>query len=214
MWHIIVVLLSFVVAFFPAKLWFSSQPWRVGWIFTVIFALISYIPWIKNNWKSWFVSLVAVMVFWVIIESIWVVTCYPYWCFEYSNLLGPKIWGIVPYLLIFTWPPLVIARYSIGRKICDYRLNYMSIALIGLVFTDLLLDPLAITIWLWNYPEWGFRFGVPLSNFAGWCLSWSVSLLLIDMLIWKAYNKSILYIDTMLITLSFFLGCVVRNFIL
>ena len=57
-------------------------------------------------------AIIAVSLFGYIIESVGVLTCFPYGCFAYSGQLGPKIAGIVPRMLLFTWPPLVIGVWS------------------------------------------------------------------------------------------------------
>ena len=62
--------------------------------------------------KKGLLAIIAVSLFGYIIESVGVLTCFPYGCFAYSDQLGPKIAGIVPWMLLFTWPPLVIGVWS------------------------------------------------------------------------------------------------------
>jgi putative membrane protein len=45
---------------------------------------------------------------------------------------------------------------------------------------DLVLDPAAVALGLWQYSAAGVYYGVPLSNFAGWILSASVATVLVD----------------------------------
>jgi Predicted membrane protein len=43
----------------------------------------------------------------------------------------------------------------------------------------LVLDPAAVSLGIWSYSK-GFYYGVPWSNFAGWILSGSVALMLLE----------------------------------
>jgi putative membrane protein len=45
---------------------------------------------------------------------------------------------------------------------------------------DLVLDPGAVAIGFWIYPDGGLYYGVPWSNYAGWVLSATVSVALFD----------------------------------
>ena len=98
----------FLVAFFPAYLGYQEQHAWVGYVFTIGFALSSYIPFLRDYKRQWWIALVVLILFGYTIESIGVLTCLPYGCFAYSNQLWPKLLGIVPRLLAFTRPPLVI----------------------------------------------------------------------------------------------------------
>lgn len=203
-----------LIAFFPAYFGFDSHPWWVWGIWTIWFALLVYIPRCKHQWQQWTIWLLAIIISWVIIESIGVATCYPYWCFEYSWMLWPKIFGMVPYMLIFTRPPLVLARYSIIRH---YNISGRKLFIcwaLWLVATDLILDPLAVAIWLRSYPWWWIWFWVPYTNYVGWFISWCISLWLLHQIIKKSYQHTVIYRETMVYTLVFFASYLLRRFIL
>ena len=104
------------MAFFPAYFGYLTERSRVGYVSTVIFALTTYVPRIRDRGQKGFFSLLSLCLFGLIIESIGVLTCRPYGCFEYSQQLGPKLFDIVPYLLVFTWPPLVIGVRSVVKN--------------------------------------------------------------------------------------------------
>ena len=95
-------------AFFPAYLGYQSEHARVGYIFTLGFALASYIPFLKEYARAGWIALASIILFGYSIESIGLLTCFPYGCFDYSEQLGIQLFGVVPLMLAFTWPPLVL----------------------------------------------------------------------------------------------------------
>lgn len=185
-----------LVSFFPAYLGYQAQHAWVGYIFTIAFALSAYVPYLRDHGKRWWIALVLLAVFGYSIESVGVLTCFPYGCFAYSDQLWPKIFDIVPRILAFTRPPLVVWIWH-----QTLRLRHLSPATrihswqggkekvwrksrivwwMGLVLVDLVLDPIAVMMGLWSYPWWWFRFGVPLSNFAGWMLSGTIGIMILS----------------------------------
>ena len=57
-------------------------------------------------------SLLALAAIAYAIETVGVVTGFPYGDFRYSDVLGPKVLGVVPYLLPVTYLPLVIGAVA------------------------------------------------------------------------------------------------------
>lgn len=119
-------------------------------------------------------SILAVSAFAFAIESVGVATGFPYGTFSYGDALGPKLFGLVPYLLPVTYVPLVIgavaATWSPGSP--APRVLLSALLLVGI---DAVLDPGATALGFWVWPGGGPYYGVPLSNFAGWLLSGAVS---------------------------------------
>jgi putative membrane protein len=210
---VIVYLFILCSAFFPAYLWYQPEHAWVGYIFTIGFALSCYIPFLKDYQRAWWIGLVGVVVFGYIIESIGVLTCFPYGCFWYSEQLGIKLFDIVPLMLAFTRPPLVLWIWSYVKNIFWHWWKMWLAGWIGLVFIDLILDPIAVMIWLWSYPGWGFWFGVPLSNFAGRMLSGTISMIILDYSVRNTYTKK-LYMHGLWMTMTFFVWYALWKFII
>src|SRR3712207_3428042 len=57
-------------------------------------------------------SLLALGAFGYAIETTGVVTGFPYGPFYYGDALGPKVAGLVPYLLPLSWVPLVLGAVA------------------------------------------------------------------------------------------------------
>ena len=120
----------------------------------------------------------AVSAFAYAIESVGVTTGFPYGPFSYNEALGPKLFGLVPYLLPVTYVPLVI-----GAAAAAWGPNRLAprilIAALLLVLIDGVLDPGATALGFWTWTEGGPYYGVPLINSAGWLLSGIVSAVLL-----------------------------------
>ena len=120
------------------------------------------------------ISLLAVSAFAYAIESVGVKTGFPYGAFFYDDALGPKLLGLVPYLLPVTYVPLVIGAVAAAWAPVRPAPRVLLSALL-LVLIDAVLDPGATALGFWTWPGGGPYYGVPLGNFAGWLLSGAVS---------------------------------------
>ena len=115
----------------------------------------------------------------LLFESLGVATGYIYGPYHYTDGLGPKFLGLVPFLIPLAWfmmmyPSLVIADRLLPEHWESARLRRLATAALGGVIMtawDLSLDPLMVasTHWVWEIK--GSYFGVPLQNFVGWWLT-------------------------------------------
>lgn len=119
------------------------------------------------------------------VEFVGVLTGYPYGAFEYGVDLGPMIGGQVPAALPLFFIPLVVNAYLLcllslgglaGRA--RFRVPVVIVAVIGL---DLALDPAAVSLGFWSYDGGGAYYGVPWLNYAGWVLSATVAVAVLDL---------------------------------
>ena len=195
-----------LAAFFPAYMWYMQQYAWIWYVTTVIFALLTYVPLVQSYGMRWFYMISSLAIVWLVIESIGVLTCIPYGCFVYSEQLWPKLLSIVPYMLVCTWPPLVIGIWSIARKYYNIWHLRWIIGAIWLVLVDLVLDPLAVLMWLWSYPSgWWWRW-VPRSNFWWRLISGFIWMMLIDLILWDSYIDHKYYTAWLITTLLFFIS--------
>lgn len=92
----------------------------------------------------------------------------PFGAYEYTDALGPKVFG-VPLVMAFAW--MTLAGY-VKQMLARFRLAAwveIVVAAAWLTAFDLLIDPLASNqLGYWRWAERGAYFGVPLKNFAGW----------------------------------------------
>jgi len=122
-------------------------------------------------------SLLTLSAFGYAIETTGVLSGFPYGPFYYGDSLGPKLAGLVPYLLPLSWGPLVIgavAATAAPEGKCASRrpraLHIFSAAVL-LTLVDGVLDPGAASLGFWVWPEGGIYYGVPVTNYLGWLFS-------------------------------------------
>jgi putative membrane protein len=117
------------------------------------------------------------------IEFVGLRTGWPYGDFHYAIDLGPTVAGVPVGLPVF-FLPLVCNAYLLCLLLLGPRARAASVRLptvIGTVVAmDLVLDPGAVALGFWTYPAGGAVYGVPFSNFAGWVLSATVTVLVLD----------------------------------
>lgn len=163
--------LFFFAAYFPVR--FPQMPGSgVGsYVATFSIALPAFVALFRYlGARRAALALLALSAFAFVIETFGVVTGYPYGHFFYGDALGPKAFGIVPYLLPVSYGPLVIGAVAAAWTRRNRMLYVLGAALL-LTLMDGVLDPGAATLGFWVWPEGGPYYGVPLSNYAGWLLS-------------------------------------------
>ena len=201
----LLALWCFCMAFFPAYLGHNPQLAWIGWLTTIVFALSTFVPFIKEHTKQWIIALLTLSIFGYAIESIGVLSCFPYGCFAYSEQLGEKLFWLVPYLLIFTRPPLVIGVWSwlrtksyTGRQLCLLG----GVCLLGI---DLILDPIAVRMGMRSFTQTGRWFGIPWTNFAGWVLSGTVWVAILEYFLTQEQIQKA-YLTGLFLFMSFFVS--------
>ena len=96
----------------------------------------------------------------------------PFAPYEYTDRLGPKILGDVPWFIPTSWYALALLCYDLGGRL---RVGVAGRAVAMAVFMivwDVALDPAMNqgggTFIFWNYPGGGPFFGMPWVNWYGW----------------------------------------------
>ena len=97
--------------------------------------------------------------------------------YQYHEDLLPRVAGGVPLFIPLSWfvlayAPLVLLRRFEGDQWRNGGIQMLwtkvSLCSLGLVATDLFLDPLAVSVHAWTWEEQGHYLGVPLRNYFGW----------------------------------------------
>jgi uncharacterized membrane protein len=117
----------------------------------------------------------------------------PFGPYEYTNLLGPKAAGLVPWLIPLSWFSMAIPSYALASRALEGaggvgswlgRIMVGSLLLLG---WDLALDPAmseATPYWLWG--ETGPYYGMPWMNLFGWYVT---GLVLMAVLEWRGARE-------------------------
>ncbi|TFG06944.1 carotenoid biosynthesis protein [Candidatus Thorarchaeota archaeon] len=167
-------LLLFSVAFFLAS-WLVANVSigeAVNWVsamFIVIIAAPSYYYLVRWAGVKKGVAVIVVLgILPVIVEAIGISTGLPYGGFYYTDMMGLKIFDLVPWSVAFAFGPLVLGTMSLAILASkDWRVMLPLSALL-LVFVDLVLDPAAVVLNIWVWLEPGPYYGIPITNYTGW----------------------------------------------
>ncbi len=174
------------------------------------FALLSYLGPRKAA-----LSLLTLSAFGYAIETIGVTTGLPYGTFFYGDALGPRLFGLVPYLLPISWAPLVLGAVAATAPKAGYQRGVLRVlawvirSALLLVLIDGVLDPGAASLGFWVWPEGGLYYGVPLSNYLGWLLSGAAATALVLAFgrgRWGRVEPPAGMVDSTLIALGFWVG--------
>lgn len=171
-------------AFFMANV--ELPPWShyASAINVALFALPSF--WAVRRWLGWrdgSVLIVVLGVYSLAIEASAILTGFPYGHFGYSDLLGFRIFGLVPWTVAFAWTPLMLGAYAVAANLFDGRVLRVIAATLIITLFDVVLDPGAVYLGFWQYEGGGWFYGVPMSNFAGWLVSGSIGAVVIEVMV-------------------------------
>ena len=198
--------LSLVAAFFAVR-YPHIQGASVGsYVSTLLIALPSSVALFRYlGPRRATLSLLTLSILAYAIEARGVATGYPYGPFYYGDALGPRLAGLVPYLLPLSYAPLVVGAVAAAWGTRP-RLLHVSYATLLLVWMDAILDPGAASLGFWVWPQGGAYYGVPLSNYAGWLLSGALATtLLLTTGRWSETPRPAL-LDSAIIATSFWTG--------
>jgi putative membrane protein len=93
----------------------------------------------------------------------------PFGEYHYTNWLGPKIAGHVPYFIPPSWFAMSIVSLDLARRVTRNRWGYLLLGTVFMVLWDVALDPAMNRAFpFWEYAVDGFFFGMPFSNWCGW----------------------------------------------
>ncbi len=128
-------------------------------------------------------GIVLLMSYTYAIEYIGVTTGWPYGGFSYGVTLGPMIEGIPAALPLF-FLPIVMNSYLLCvlllGDLADRWVVRLAVVIPAVVAMDVVLDPAAVSLGFWAFADGGAFYNVPLSNYAGWVVSATVAVAVMD----------------------------------
>lgn len=148
----------------------------------------------------------ALTLFAYAIESIGVLTGFPYSPFSYGNALGPLLFGIVPLVLPFAYVPFVLGAVAFAWPLRRKPFAFTAAVAVLLTVFDLVLDPGAVTLGHWSFALGGAYHGVPVYNFLGWLLSGAFAALLALALVRTNDRPPIALASSAVLQLAFWTG--------
>jgi uncharacterized membrane protein len=122
-------------------------------------------------------------------------TGWPFGAYEYTEGLGTKVFGRVPYTIPLSWFYMGLCSYLLASTIlaqAGLRRRAVASVLFGgwlLMAWDLVLDPamaherLPLQFWVWH--QTGAYFGMPLQNLLGW-IATGVVFMAVSRVLWRS----------------------------
>jgi len=186
------VVFVLVGGYFTATQPFDARLWWVSALSIVLFALPSfYFFCLELGWKRGVLILTVLSLYAFGFEYLAITTGFPYGRFSYTEKIGFRLGGQVPWTVAFAWVPLILASYGLAQRFVQVRWCQIVLSAIFLVLIDLVLDPGAVALKFWIWESNGPFYGVPVSNFVGWFLSGLVgSIILAKLLRGSIYGRS------------------------
>jgi putative membrane protein len=135
-------------------------------------------------------------------ELLGTTTGFPFGGYTYTDWLGPKILGHVPYFIPLSWYAMALVCHDLSLRVTRRRGPAILLAALFMVGWDVSLDPaMSRAFPFWTYSTDGFFYGMPLSNWAGWFVT-SLAILGVFWLLTRGVR-----VEHRLAPLFFFLNC-------
>lgn len=178
---VLLALYALMMFYFTLGQPLGALPDRIAPLVGFAFAIFHAVE--REGWKGALRLLALVFGVSLLFESLGVATGWVYSPYHYTDKLGPKFLGLVPYMIPVAWfmmsyPSFVIAEWLVtpgGRPSGPGRLKkiLMVAAVGGLIMTawDVVMDPIMVAGGHWVWDTGGGYFGIPLQNFWGWWLT-------------------------------------------
>jgi putative membrane protein len=140
--------------------------------------------WLRLNYwrRGVLVAALILLLAWAV-EHIGVITGFPFGTYSYTDVLAPKIAGVVPLAIPFAWLLVVPAAVGITEHLLfkphTSTLTRVLMAALFALLLDITIEPVAVHIngyWVWDHDSVGGYYGVPPSNFVAW---WGTSVVLV-----------------------------------
>lgn len=146
------------------------------------------------GWRKTLIFLAAGTLIPLCAELLGTATGWPFGGYSYTDFLGFKLAGRVPYSVPLSWYYMGFASYLLAAAILARgNMRYRSVATVVLgawllMSWDLVLDPamasanIPIHFWIWR--EAGAYFGMPVRNLVGW-FGTGVVFMTVGRLLWR-----------------------------
>ena len=93
----------------------------------------------------------------------------PFSTYAYTDALQPQLFD-VPIVIPLAWAMMAYPAWRIGELLGSTPVTRALFAAGALTAWDVALDPQMVGLGIWEWPNGGAYFGIPLINFAGWFL--------------------------------------------
>jgi putative membrane protein len=156
-------------------------------------------------------TMVVLSLFALGIEYIGLVTGFPYGEFWYKTDLGYKIASKLPLAVGLSWAPLMIGAVAITYSFTKNKIGMILWPVILLLIFDLVLDPGAVSVGMWEFRDSGSYYNIPVQNFIGWIISGFIGSI-ISYIIFKNKNHTGIFLASTSMVISMGLWTLIAIF--
>ena len=149
----------------------------------IVVACVLLATWLTRrlSW-TWLPVLGSVSFVALAVEYLGTTTGIPFGEYQYTTLLGPKLFGHVPVVIPLSWFAMAVPAFVLaGRRFPQQRMGRVLLGAALLTSWDLSLDPAMsylTSYWVWSEP--GQFYGMPLVNLLGWFVTSVLIMLVLD----------------------------------
>ncbi|MCE5213504.1 MAG: carotenoid biosynthesis protein [Methanobacterium sp.] len=168
-----------IIAFFLAKIPMNPDIAPLSGLFIILLALPSYYA--VYRWlglKKSILVLFILSIYAILIETLALITGFPYSPFHYNHLIGYQIGDYTPYTVPFAYVPIFLGCLYLASIKTSNKIIFILYSGFFVLITDLMLDPAAVALNFWTYQTSGMFYGVPLMNFLGWIITGGIASLI------------------------------------
>jgi bisanhydrobacterioruberin hydratase len=169
---LITAIILVISAFFVSNVKINPEMSIISVIFIIglsVPCFVAMILWL--GWKKGLISIITLSIYAFSIETVAIISGFPYSPFHYTDLIGMKIFGITPFTVPFAYVPLFIGCIYLASLLWKDKLKIIISCAFLVLIADMILDPAAVSLNFWSYEYSSIFYGVPLQNFIGWILT-------------------------------------------
>jgi putative membrane protein len=165
------------VALFPGSILsvaFGLVPPESRWFGGVLlmFQGVSLIAWLWNAiGRASLIPTAIILIGSFAVEYIGATTDFPFGPYDYTAVLGYRVAGIVPLVIMFAWVMATYGAWMVASLLPFAQKHVTRGILTGAIVAlfDLQIEPVAVHIHgYWEWHASGLYYGVPSVNFLGW----------------------------------------------
>lgn len=166
--HLFLICAAFFTVYIPFQINFKlvSSLWVFILFIPIVYGCIKILGFKKGFILIMFTCLLALS-----IEAFALKTGIPYGKFLYGPKAGMVLFNIVPLSVPFAWGVILFGSGALVARKTNIIWKRIVFTAFLMLIIDLVLDPLAVHMGLWQWEKPGIYYGVPVINFIGWIFS-------------------------------------------
>lgn len=122
------------------------------------------------GWARALAALAAVVVGTWALEWVGSASGWPFGAYDYTDALSPRVAG-VPVAVVLAWFAMAVPAREVAARLVPAGWATVLVGAVALTAWDVMLDPQMVGEGYWVWEADGPWRGIPLSNYAGWLVS-------------------------------------------